>query len=330
MASDNTLDSTATSETVDVSIANASLSGTAFDDINQNDTLDSGEPLLANITITLTGTDSEGNSVNKTTLTSSSGTYSFTQLVAGTYTLTATLPTDLAGGQAVDSNSSSLGSASGLVIGAIDLASGATEAGFNFTASGLVQTYYNVNMFLASSPTLTELVNEDPVVSSLSDQSTTEATATTPQSFTVADPYVAVANLTVSGALSNTTLVPTANIVYGGSGADRTVTVTPAAGQTGSATITTTVTDPFGNLAQEAFTVTVTASAASSSAVVSPLVSNASNQSPSGDATGDDAAVSPAVSPAVSSSSSSTGSVSPVAKNSSAVDAALAGEDDWT
>ncbi len=151
VASDDTLDSTAASETVDVSIANGSLSGTAFDDINQNHTLDSGEPLLANITITLTGTDSQGNSVNQTTLTSSSGTYSFTQLVAGTYTLTATLPKDLAGGVAVDSNSSSLGSVSGLVIGSIDLASGATEGGFNFTASGLVQTYYNVNMFLASS-----------------------------------------------------------------------------------------------------------------------------------------------------------------------------------
>ena len=329
VASDNTLTSTAASETVDVSIANGSLSGTAFDDINQNGTLDSGEPVLANITITLTGTDSSGNSVNQTALTSSSGTYSFTQLVAGTYTLTATLPSDLAGGKAVDSNSSSLGSASGLVIGAIDLASGASQTGFNFTASGLVQTYYNVNMFLASSPPLTELLNEDPVVSSLSDQSTTEATATTPQSFTITDPYVSVANLMVSGASSNTTLVPTANIVYGGSGADRTVTVTPAAGQTGTATITTTVTDPSGNLDEEAFTVTVTASAVSSSAVVSPLVSNASNQSPDDDAA-DDASVSPAVSSVASSSSSSTGSVSPVAKNSSAVDAALASEDDWT
>ena len=36
---------------------------------------------------------------------------------------------------------------------------------------------------------------------------------------------------------------PTANIVFGGSGANRTVTVTPAAEQTGTATITVTVSD---------------------------------------------------------------------------------------
>jgi hypothetical protein len=38
-------------------------------------------------------------------------------------------------------------------------------------------------------------------------------------------------------------LVPNANIVFGGSGANRTVTVTPAAGQSGIATITVTVSD---------------------------------------------------------------------------------------
>src|SRR6185436_4183814 len=37
--------------------------------------------------------------------------------------------------------------------------------------------------------------------------------------------------------------VPVSNIVFGGSGANRTITVTPAAGQTGTATITVTVSD---------------------------------------------------------------------------------------
>ena len=63
----------------------------------------------------------------------------------------------------------------------------------------------------------------------------------------------------MTGSSSNTTLVPTANIVFGGSGASRTVTVTPAANQSGTATITVTVTD--GSAARRAtrFVLTVTA-----------------------------------------------------------------------
>jgi formylglycine-generating enzyme required for sulfatase activity len=51
-------------------------------------------------------------------------------------------------------------------------------------------------------------------------------------------------------------LVPNANIVFGGSGANRTVTVTPASSQTGTATITVTVSD--GSLsASDTFLLTV-------------------------------------------------------------------------
>ena len=51
--------------------------------------------------------------------------------------------------------------------------------------------------------------------------------------------------------------MPNANIVFGGSGANRTLTVTPAANQTGSSTITVTVSD--GSLtASSTFTLTVT------------------------------------------------------------------------
>ena len=68
-------------------------------------------------------------------------------------------------------------------------------------------------------------------------------TAVGPLNFTVGDVETAAGSLTVSGSSSNTTLVPNGNIVFGGSGANRTVTVTPAAGQTGTATITVTVSD---------------------------------------------------------------------------------------
>src|SRR5262249_4025080 len=66
---------------------------------------------------------------------------------------------------------------------------------------------------------------------------------TGPIAFTVGDAEEAAANLQLSAASSNQGLVPNGNIVFGGSGANRTVTVTPAAGQTGSATITETGND---------------------------------------------------------------------------------------
>src|SRR5204863_327676 len=62
---------------------------------------------------------------------------------------------------------------------------------------------------------------------------------------------------TVTGSSSNPTLVPNGNIVFGGSGANRTVTVTPALNQFGSATITVTVNDGT-DTASDTFVLTVT------------------------------------------------------------------------
>jgi hypothetical protein len=61
---------------------------------------------------------------------------------------------------------------------------------------------------------------------------------------------------TLTGTSSNTTLVPNANIVFGGSGASRTVTVTPAQNQSGSAVIT--ITDSLST-ETGSFTLTVNA-----------------------------------------------------------------------
>ena len=74
-------------------------------------------------------------------------------------------------------------------------------------------------------------------------QTTTEDTATAALGFTVGDAETPAASLTVTATSSNPTLVPIANIVFGGTGATRTVTVTPAPNQSGTATITLTVTD---------------------------------------------------------------------------------------
>ncbi len=97
-----------------------------------------------------------------------------------------------------------------------------------------------------------------PTISNIPNQTTSEDTARGPISFTVGDPDTPVDGLTLTGTSSNTTRVPNGNIVFGGSGASRTVTVTPAANQTGTATITVTVRDG-SNTATDMFTLTVSA-----------------------------------------------------------------------
>jgi hypothetical protein len=100
--------------------------------------------------------------------------------------------------------------------------------------------------------------NQAPTITAIADQTTNEDTATGAIGFTVNDAETAAASLTMSGSSSNPTLVPTANLAFGGSGASRTVTVTPAANQSGTTTITVTVSD--GTLtATRAFVLTVTA-----------------------------------------------------------------------
>ncbi|PYR92017.1 MAG: hypothetical protein DMF84_14655, partial [Acidobacteria bacterium] len=102
-------------------------------------------------------------------------------------------------------------------------------------------------------------VNDLPTISAIADQATTSGTAVGPLAVTVGDVETAAASLTLTAVSSNLTLVPAANIVFGGSGANRTVTVTPVAGQTGTATVTVTVADGNSGTASDPFVVTVTA-----------------------------------------------------------------------
>src|SRR5205809_6799329 len=98
--------------------------------------------------------------------------------------------------------------------------------------------------------------NTAPTISSLADQSTSQNIPTAPIAFTVGDAQTAAGSLILSLTSSNPTLVPVANIVFGGSGANRTVTATPALNQTGTSTITVTVSD--GSLtATKSFVLTV-------------------------------------------------------------------------
>ncbi|HWD92918.1 MAG TPA: Ig-like domain-containing protein [Verrucomicrobiae bacterium] len=98
--------------------------------------------------------------------------------------------------------------------------------------------------------------NHAPTISAIADQSINAGTAAGPVAFTINDQDTGASGLTLSAVSSNTGLVPNGNVVFGGSGQNRTVTVTPRAGQTGAAQITVTVSD--GSLtAQSSFTVNV-------------------------------------------------------------------------
>src|SRR5262249_8225923 len=99
-------------------------------------------------------------------------------------------------------------------------------------------------------------VNDVPTISDVADQRTQYQTATGAIAVTVGDVETAAGSLNLTGASSNTRLGPNANIVFGGSGANRTVTVTPANGQSGTATITLTVSDGT-DTAQDTFVLTV-------------------------------------------------------------------------
>lgn len=96
-----------------------------------------------------------------------------------------------------------------------------------------------------------------PVVASIPDQKSAAGAPVGPLSFTVADGETDVAQLTLSGASSDTTLLPDNAITFGGSGADRTVSLQPAAGRQGRTTVTVTARDSDGNTASRAFTLIV-------------------------------------------------------------------------
>ena len=136
----------------------------------------------------------------------------------------------------------------------------------SYNASGVESVPSNVISYTVPS------ANTAPTILNIADQTITQNTATAAIPFTVGDAQTAAGSLIVTGASSNPTLVPAANIVFGGSGANRTVTVTPALNQTGTATITVTVSD--GSLtASDSFVLTV--SATSNTA---PTISNIANQ----------------------------------------------------
>jgi regulation of enolase protein 1 (concanavalin A-like superfamily) len=106
-------------------------------------------------------------------------------------------------------------------------------------AGGLESDFSNEVQYTVPNPP----ANQPPTVSFLANLTIAEDTSTGPIFFTVGDPDNAPAALTVSAFSGNPTLVPAGGLVLGGTGANRTLTVTPAAQRWGTATITVRVSD---------------------------------------------------------------------------------------
>jgi large repetitive protein len=111
-----------------------SLSGSVYTDANGNNQRDPGEPGLAGVSLQLSGTDARGNAVTKTTTTAQDGSYSFKDVVGGTYSIAETQPPDYtAGGE-------SAGSAGGVtganLISAIPLGAAVDAVNYLFAEHG--------------------------------------------------------------------------------------------------------------------------------------------------------------------------------------------------
>ena len=114
----------------------------------------------------------------------------------------------------------------------------------------------------AENPTITRTftvgagANAPPTITAVAPLSMIEGNALAPATFAVDDDATPVALLTVTASSSNTALVAPGDLAFGGSGANRTVTVTPQPYRIGVAVITLTVSD--GELtASTTFPVTV-------------------------------------------------------------------------
>lgn len=85
--------------------------------------------------------------------------------------------------------------------------------------------------------------NAPPAISPLARRTIASGSMSPPLGFSVSDRETASADLTVTASSSNPALLPISGIVFGGQGANRTVTLTPATGQSGRTEVRVSVSD---------------------------------------------------------------------------------------
>jgi len=145
------------------------------------------------------------------------------------------------------------------------LGNGSSAVGVSQTLLQLAAntTYYfrlgASNQFGASygaNQSFTTASNSAPIISSIANVSTPLNTPPPPVSFQVSEAGISAGSLTVTASCFDSTLVPPAGLILGGTGGNRTLTITPAAGHQGSAAITITAWDGV-NFAIQSFILNV-------------------------------------------------------------------------
>lgn len=108
----------------------SSLAGAVYLDEDDDGTRDAGEPGIAGVTVTLTGTDLDDNDVTFTTTTATDGAYAFAALRPGSYQLTQTQPPGYADGATTEGSAG--GTATPNTVSAITLPARTTGSGYLF------------------------------------------------------------------------------------------------------------------------------------------------------------------------------------------------------
>ena len=121
--------------------------------------------------------------------------------------------------------------------------------------------------------------NSAPAVSAISDRSADQDTAVSID-FGVDDRESGAGSLMVSAAADGTALFPADGVVLSGSGATRTLTLTPLEATTGAANVTIRVADPAGAVTTETFAVAVNAKNNSIKAMALDTFAKAENDVP--------------------------------------------------
>lgn len=98
--------------------------------------------------------------------------------------------------------------------------------------------------------------NTNPQIADIPNQSIAEDQSAA-ANFTISDLETPAASLTLTASTSDPVLLPLAGIVFGGSGSNRTITLTPTANLFGTVTVTVTVNDGAGGSAQDTLVLTV-------------------------------------------------------------------------
>lgn len=109
----------------------SSLAGRVYRDADYNNAASAGDPGIAGVTVTLTGTDMFGNPVSATATTAGgTGNYAFNNLTPGSYTVTETQPAAFADGS--DAAGTAGGNAGNDTVSAIALRSNVNGTGYDF------------------------------------------------------------------------------------------------------------------------------------------------------------------------------------------------------